>query len=235
MSQPEIRHAVIMAAGRGVRMMPLTEAMPKAMAPFNGTTLISHGIDQVRHHVANIHVTVGYRGAMLAEHVIQHGAASVFNTEGHGNCWWLYNTFLSLLNEPVLVLTCDNVTELDVALLTSEYISCGEPGAMLVPVVPVPGLDGDYIFHEDHVVTRVSREEPASIYCSGIQIVNPTKIRALVPELEDFMDVWEQLIPLRQLRTSRIYPERWFTVDTLEQLKAAATEALEPPKQAVRE
>jgi len=34
-----IRHAIIMAAGRGMRMAPLTDAIPKPMAPYNGTTL----------------------------------------------------------------------------------------------------------------------------------------------------------------------------------------------------
>ena len=70
-----IRHAVIIAAGRGVRMRPFTDDLPKAMAPWNGTTLIARGIEMVRRHIPSVHVTVGYRGATLAEHVIQHGAA----------------------------------------------------------------------------------------------------------------------------------------------------------------
>ena len=226
MTAGTMRHAVIMAAGRGIRMMPLTDAMPKAMAPYNGTTLIAHGIDQIRPYVGNVHVTVGYRGAMLAQHVIQHGAASVFNTEGHGNCWWIYNTFLSLLDEPVLVLTCDNVVELDFALLTSEYFAYDEPACMLVPVTPVPGLEGDYISHDDHVVTCVDRHAQTEIYCSGIQVLNPSKVRHLVPEVDDFDLLWEQLIPLRQLRASRVYPERWFTVDTLDHLKLLSDAAL---------
>src|SRR4051794_831646 len=168
MTAGRIRHALIMAAGRGTRLMPLTEDLPKAMAPLRGTTLIAHGIERIARHVDHVHVTVGYRGAMLAEHVITHGASTVLNTEGHGNCWWLYNTFLSLLDEPVCVLTCDNVTELDMDLLSAEYDSSGAPACMLVPVNPIPGLDGDFIFHEDHVVTRLSRSDQAATYCSGI-------------------------------------------------------------------
>ncbi|MEA2173724.1 MAG: hypothetical protein QOD00_1316, partial [Blastocatellia bacterium] len=107
-----INHAIIMAAGRGQRMMPLTEDIPKAMAPYNGSTLIAQGIDKIRKHIPFIHITVGYKGAMLAQHVIQHGVSSVFNTEGHSNSWWIYNTLLKCLNEPMFVLTCDNVVEL---------------------------------------------------------------------------------------------------------------------------
>jgi NDP-sugar pyrophosphorylase family protein len=37
-----IKYALIMAAGRGTRMLPLTSSIPKAMAPLNGTTLIAN-------------------------------------------------------------------------------------------------------------------------------------------------------------------------------------------------
>ena len=37
-------HALIMAAGRGLRMMPLTSTKPKAMADLNGNSLIGHNI-----------------------------------------------------------------------------------------------------------------------------------------------------------------------------------------------
>ena len=218
-----LQHALIMAAGRGHRMMPLTADRPKAMAPYQGITLIAHGIQSIATEVAHVHVTVGYKGAMLAEHVIHHGAATVFNTEGHGNCWWVYNTFLSLLDEPVLVLTCDNVMDLDFDLLMNEYFEVGAPACMVVPVRPVPGLEGDYIFHDgDHVVTGLSRERPAPSYCSGIQIVNPARVGALTDSSEHFGQLWAQLIEQRQLRSSRVYPKQWFTFDTVAQLEAHA-------------
>jgi len=55
----EIRHAIIMAAGRGMRMAPLTDAIPKPMAPYNGTTLIARGISRLAERIKYIHVTVG--------------------------------------------------------------------------------------------------------------------------------------------------------------------------------
>ena len=119
------------------------------------------------------------------------------------------------------MLTCDNVTELDMDLLVGEYVAHGEPACMLVPVEPVEGLDGDFIFHDDHVVTRLSRSEPAPTYCSGIQIVNPAKVLTVTEPVEDFGALWEQLIPLGQLRSSRVYPETWFSVDSAEHLRVA--------------
>jgi NDP-sugar pyrophosphorylase family protein len=93
---------------------------------------------------------------------------------------------------------------------------------MLVPVEPIAGLDGDYIFHENQVITRLDRHEPAPTYCSGIQVVNPRLIRSMTEEVEDFESLWHQLMPQGQLRAGRVYPKRWFSVDTLEQLKELA-------------
>jgi NDP-sugar pyrophosphorylase family protein len=174
-----IRHAIILAAGRGQRMMPLTEVVPKPMAPYRGSTLIAQGIDRIKARIPNIHVTVGYKKAMLAQHVIEHGASSVFNTEGQTNAWWIYHTLLRYLDEPVYVLTCDNVVELDFDLLERNYAEEGDPACMLVPVRPVQGLEGDYIFHDHHVVTDVDRHRVADIYCSGIQILNPYRVTQL--------------------------------------------------------
>lgn len=218
-----IRHAVILAAGRGQRLMPLTTDLPKAMAPFDGSTLIAHGIDQIGRQVANVHITVGYKGAMLAEHVIQHGVRSVFNTDGKPNSWWIFGTLLGTLDEPVLVLTCDNVVDLDFDRLEEDYRTAGEPTCMLVPVGPVEGLEGDWIFHEDNFVTHLSRSEQSDMYCSGIQLLNPAAVRRRASGRGDFSTVWRELAAQRELKCARRYPHRWFAADTLTQLETLRT------------
>jgi len=60
---------------------------------------------------------------------------------------------------------------------------------------------------------------PRDIYCSGIQLINPGQVTALLEQnLEDFYDVWNAMIALRQLKVSAVYPKTWFSIDTLEQL-----------------
>lgn len=57
-----------------------------------------------------------------------------------------------------------------------------------------------------------------SIYCSGIQILNPRRVNSLTDESETFDGVWQQLIAQRQLMVASVYPERWYAVDTVDQL-----------------
>lgn len=214
----KIRHAVIMAAGRGIRMMPFTRNLPKAMAPYEETTIIANGIDQIRKHIDHIHITVGYKGSILAKHVIEHNVNSVINTEGHGNSWWIFNTLLSKIHEPVFVLTCDNILELDFDVIEKEYFKYGQPACMLVPVKPVEGLEGDFIFHEENIVVELSRVKKSSQYCSGIQIVHPGKIQELITSVDDFNELWDKLIKINEVYCSNIYPKKWFTIDTIEAL-----------------
>ena len=43
-------HAMILAAGQGTRLRPLTETSPKPMLPLAGKPLLEHLIDLLRHH-----------------------------------------------------------------------------------------------------------------------------------------------------------------------------------------
>ena len=216
-----IRHALIMAAGRGRRMRPLTDAIPKPMAPYLDSTLIATGISKLRPHIPNIHVTVGYKGAMLAQHLIEHGVSSIFNTDGQTNSWWIYNTPLAHIDEPLFVLTSDNVTDIDFPALAADYHAQGAPPCMVVAVDPVPELEGDYIFAEKGVVTALDRHRRAETYCSGIQVLNPKRITQLTQDAGDFNAVWAQLIQQRHLRVSAVRPQRWFSIDTVADLMRA--------------
>jgi NDP-sugar pyrophosphorylase family protein len=214
----KINHAIIMAAGRGSRMMPLTNSIPKAMAQLGDTTLIVNGIEKIKKVLDNIHITVGYKKSDLAKHVIENHVSSVFNTESKGNAWWIFNTLLKNLDEPIFVLTCDNVIDLNFEKLSKNYFELGEPACMVVPVKPVDGLEGDYIFENEGIITELNRTKETDKYCSGIQVLNPKKINELCTVKEDFYSIWNQLISQKQLYCSNVFPSKWFTVDTMQQL-----------------
>ena len=214
-----IEHAFIMAAGRGVRLKPLTNKVPKAMVKFKQSTLISRGINKLKKKFKNIHISVGYKGPILAKHLIENNVSTIFNTEGHGNCWWIFNTIIKNLNQPILVLTCDNITNIDFKKIEKDYLKKNSPPCMLIPVNPIKGLDGDYIFHNNNIVYKLTRNKINNIYCSGIQILNPFVINKMIRPCEDFNLLWKNLIKKKKLLVSDQMPKKWFTVDNIKHLK----------------
>lgn len=221
-----IRHALIMAAGRGNRMRPFTDRLPKSMAPLKNDTLIGHNLLKLGNQVSQVHITVGYKKTILAKYLLEKGVATILNTEGHGNAWWLQNTLMRYVDEPVLVLTTDNITEVDVRWINAEYEACGSPAGMIVPTQPVEGIAGDFLVYEGSLVQKVARDQRSDRYCSGIQVVNPSRVAAIINDcdVDDFYAVWHGLIRASQLRTAGIYPYQWYSVDTLEQLVAYSKE-----------
>ena len=214
-----INYALIMAAGRGSRMIPLTNNLPKAMAPYDGSTLIAEGIKRLKPNVKYIYITVGYKGAILAKHAIDIGVSGLFDTSGKDNGWWIFNTLMMELDAPVFVLTCDNITQLDLNMISNEYYKFGSPAGMIVPVEPIEGIEGDYIFHKNNKIKSLSRIKKSDIYCSGIQVINPSKINKIINPVDNFYDIWSQLINKNELYCSNIYPKKWYTADTIKQLK----------------
>lgn len=54
-------HAIIMAGGKGERLMPLTITTPKPMLEVNGKPIIEHNIDLLtKYGISNLHISVNY-------------------------------------------------------------------------------------------------------------------------------------------------------------------------------
>ena len=214
-----INHSIILAAGRGIRLMPKTKKIPKAMVKIKNQTLILKGIKKIQKYIKNIHITVGYKGSMLAKHVIEHRVSSVINTDKKGNAWWIFNFPFKYINEPVFVLTCDNITNINFNLIEKDYVKKGKPECFLIPVKPVEKLKGDFIHKEKNLVVKLSRKQVSDIYCSGIQVINPFKINKIMKKKSSFNEVWQVLMKRKKLKVSDILPQKWFTIDNPSQLK----------------
>lgn len=215
----KIQHAIILAAGRGLRMMPFTNKLPKAMAPIKGSTLIKHGIKNLKKNIKNIYITVGHKGSHLASHVIEENVNAIINTNNKGNSWFIFNSILKNLNEPIFVLTCDNIFQMNLNKISKEYFKLNEPDCMIVPTTPVSGLEGDYIEKNDQIISKLSRTKKTNLYCSGIQVLNPFKINSKYKKRNNFNYLWKDLIKTNQLYCSNYRPKFWYAVDNLKQLK----------------
>jgi NDP-sugar pyrophosphorylase family protein len=214
-----IKHLVILAAGRSVRMWPLTEYVPKAMALADGRTLLETTVEKYQGQGMNIHLTVGYKREVLSPFALNLGVNTLVDTNAKGNSWWIYNTLLSYIDEPVMVLTCDSLMDIDLDALEKNYNDFGQPACMLLPVQPKEGFDGDYIHHKNGKIIAMNRTEKTDLYGSGCQVLNPKKITELTTPADDFLDVWSQLMAKEQLFCANFTAENWFTFDTVEQLK----------------
>tara|TARA_B100001093_G_C26036292_1_gene680200 strand:- start:249 stop:539 length:291 start_codon:yes stop_codon:yes gene_type:complete len=87
---------------------------------------------------------------------------------------------------------------------------------MIIATKPVSGLSGDYITSENNIIKKLSRKKKSSIYCTGIQVLNPKKINQKIKPTSDFNILWKRLMKIKQLYVSDIEPKKWYTVDNIE-------------------
>ena len=219
MSSKKINHAFIMAAGRGTRLRPLTKKVPKGLIKFKQTSLIANGIKKLKKYIDFIHITVGYKGPILAKHLIEEKVSSIINTDKKGNSWWIFNSIFRSFDSPLYVLTCDNVTNIDFKKIEKDYYKKGQPMCMIIPTKPIKGLAGDYIFRKKNIIQRLSRKVKSDIYCTGIQVLNPKKINDKIKSTDNFNILWKRLIKIKQLYVSDVMPKKWYTVDNVDNYK----------------
>ena len=119
--------AMLLAAGRGERLRPLTDRMPKPMVPVLGKPLIEHAIERlVQAGVEELVVNLGYRGEQLREALGEGARWSVrihYSEEGDPPLETGGGIFraLPLLGEgPFLVINSDVYSDIDLEHLVGS-------------------------------------------------------------------------------------------------------------------
>jgi MurNAc alpha-1-phosphate uridylyltransferase len=109
-----IDQAIILAAGRGQRMMPLTRDIPKAMLRIGNVTLIEDKIIKLTEAgIKKIVINTGYLGSYIQEHVgdgSKYGINIVISEEGSmpiGTANGIRKTVKEFNGKPFLVVNAD--------------------------------------------------------------------------------------------------------------------------------
>ena len=100
--------AIILAAGMGKRMYPLTLNCPKCLLPLNGKTIIEHQISLLEYHnIDKIEIITGYESKKIEKNVknkAQYFYYPDYNTTN--NLYTLYH-HLDLLNDDLFIFFSD--------------------------------------------------------------------------------------------------------------------------------
>jgi len=177
--------AMIMAAGKGTRMMPLTADRPKPLIEVGGVALIDHVLDHLRDAgvgkiVANVHY--------LAEQIEQHLAASAVDLDvrisderallrdtGGG----LVHALPLISDDPFICVNADNWWTNAGDNAISQLMAHWDDTSMDVLMLLIPleaaynsqGI-GDFNMDADGRLSRRQGDAPASYVWTGIQMLS---------------------------------------------------------------
>jgi MurNAc alpha-1-phosphate uridylyltransferase len=179
-----IRIAMVLAAGYGKRMRPLTNDTPKPMIPVLGEPMIDRVLDHLeRAKVATAVVNLHHLGGKLEAHLKDRKTPKiVFSPEddlletGGG----VRHAIDKLGDKPFYVANSDTVW-LDGPTPALERLRQAWDGRrmdallMLYPTIAVPGYEGsgDYFMDPDGRLTRRGESQVAPFVFTGVQILHP--------------------------------------------------------------
>ena len=192
--------AVIMAGGRGKRLSPLTDTMPKPMLRLGDKPIIEHNIDRlISFGIKKIYISVKYLGEQIVNYLgdgSQKGITIEYVWEdeplGTAGALALIN---NLNTEHILLMNSDLFTNVN---FESLYLKLTNERADMAVASTEYKVDIPYaVFETQEGRVTNFREKPSFIYHSnaGIYILK----RSLIAKIEkgkycDITDVMEQLV-----------------------------------------
>jgi len=141
--------AMILAAGRGQRMMPLTQAMPKPMLKVQNKPLIEHHVNNLKAAgITDIVINLAWHGDKIKAYFkdgSEFGVNIVYSQEVEGGLETAGGIIqaLPLLGESFIVINGDVFTDYDVSSLVQLHLQPGEAHLVLIENPP-HNLDGDF-------------------------------------------------------------------------------------------
>jgi len=192
--------ALVMAGGRGTRLSPMTDTIPKPLLKVGNKAIIDHNIDRLRSFgIDDFHISVRYLGKQLEDHynnrsLIGTKVSLVWEEEALGTLG-AASLIESFHHDYVLITNSDILTTLDYEDFFLDFLK--KDADMAVATIPYQ-VDIPYAVIEtkDHRVTSF-KEKPTYTYYSngGIYIVK-RELLSRIPKNSFYnaTDLMEQLI-----------------------------------------
>lgn len=213
--------AMILAAGYGKRLRPLTDHTPKPLVPVGGKPLIVHHLEKLATAgIQDIVINLGHLGHKIPEAL------------GNGASWGLSITYseegpdpletgggiakaLPLLGqEPFLLINGDVWTDMDISSLSLELLP-GDLAHLILVSQPSWRKMGDFNLDKN----RVLESQSPSLLYSGIAIYHPMLLEGAKVERFSIVPRLKQAIAANQVAGS-FYDGAWDDVGTPERLQS---------------
>jgi MurNAc alpha-1-phosphate uridylyltransferase len=216
--------AMILAAGRGERMGPLTAGQPKPLLEVGGLPLIEHHVERlVACGVDEIVINLSYHGAQIRERLGDGGRFRVsiaYSDEGEPpleTAGGIVHALPLLGTEPFLLVNSDVFTDFDWRVLMRT------PRRQSIVLVPNPAHHprGDFGLDESGRV----RAEPPLLTYAGIGLFDPQPFAELPPGRRPLKPLLDAAIVRNELY-GLLFEGLWIDVGTPERLEEARAVAL---------
>lgn len=213
---------MILAAGRGERMRPLTDTRPKPLIEVAGRPLIEHAIARLAEAgVRELVVNLGYRGAQIREHLGDGAALGVqieYSDEGDPPLETGGGVFraLPLLGDaPFLLVNADVYSEIAFASLAARAANFPDHDMAHLVLVPNPPhvRDGDFGLANG----RALNDGTQRLTFSGLSILRPELFLSCEDGRFPLAPLLRQAAACDELSGER-YDGRWSDVGTPERL-----------------
>ncbi len=216
-----MKTAMILAAGRGERLKPLTEKIPKAMCIVQGLPLIEHHVLKLAQAgFTRLVINHAYLGGQIRQHL---GNGARWNIEicyspeppgGLETGGGIAKALALLGNKPFITVNADIYTDFDFNLLHFESV----PYLHLVLVKNNPELahHGDFGLLNQKQLTNTATDYTFA----GIACYNPQVLTSL-PLGRYSISLLMRHYAKEGKATAELYQGNWFDIGSLERLNAA--------------
>ena len=133
----QINQAVILAGGRGERLRPLTDTLPKPMIPVNGRPFLEYLVELLKKNgISEIVLLVGYLSDVIIDHfgdgsqfgvTIRYSVGTVEDETGTR-----VRNARDMLDDKFLLMYCDNYWPIDLADMNAQFEKANANGMMTV-------------------------------------------------------------------------------------------------------